>query len=85
MAYGLGSRGLLVPSVLVLLWQAFDFTFNWTWLFLWPSVILTMPLVSDKIPISTILLVYSISIAANILVYTLAGFILWWVRESVRP
>jgi len=71
-----GVLGLLVPAVLLLRWKLFGIMFGLLEATLWPSSIFTMGLEGNP-TIWNILLVYAIALVANVLLYSLAGLLIW--------
>ena len=83
---GWALAGLLVPLGLLLPFRAIESLWDGRVFYVWPSSFLLLGLDGGGRPhMSLILFVYGVSIAVNILAYALAGFLLWMIRDSIRP
>jgi hypothetical protein len=77
-----GLLGLLVPAVLLLRWKLFDSGFGQFEATLWPSSIMTMVL-EGSVKMWDILVVYTIALVANIILYSVVGLLTWPVVRFV--
>ena len=73
---------MLVPAVFLLRWKLFGAIFGDLEATLWPSSIMTMVLEGSH-TIWDILLVYAVSLFANVLLYSLIGLLTWPVLRFV--
>jgi len=82
---GWGLAGLVVPAVLLLRWYFFDHSFGEVELILWPSSFILMTLEGPPERL-TIVVMYTIAIAANVLLYSIVGLLGWMLLAPIlRP
>jgi hypothetical protein len=77
------AAGLLVPTVLLLNWLVLGHGFGTTEVVLWPSSMITMALESQP-NVATIVVVYAIAIATNIMLYSMVGAVMWLFIAQFR-
>ena len=76
--------GLIVPAALLLHWRLSGAAFGRLEVILWPSSITLMGLEGQN-SVFTIILVYAIAFIANVIIYAIAGLLIWAAMRTALP
>ena len=79
-----GLAGLLVPVIILIVARLQGGVFRWPYLamILWPSWIMAGALDSfENPPLSSILVILTISIGLNAVLYSAVGALVWWINR----